>query len=140
MSESVHQSVPVGFSDVSIAREIFRRLKMRAALKDAQVSIEELLDLLDQSLQADRDRGASLFDEAGNLLPAEVERLQRDASIHFIARKDVREKELLDGMKLVLELLDRIGVGIRHGLFSSCGGDELSQADKVGHRLCGGAK
>lgn len=136
MSESVDQSVPVGFSDVSIAREIFRRLKMRAALKDARVSIEELLELLDKSIQADRDRSASLFDEAGNLLPAEVERLQRDAAINAVARKDMREQELLDGVKLVLELLDRVGVGIRHGLFSSCGGDELMCADGYSHRLC----
>jgi len=133
-----NQMVDAGFADVEIAREIVRRLKMRAALKDARGSIEELLELLDKSIQADRDRSAALFDEAGDLLPAEVERLQRDAAVNAVAGKDVREKELLEGMKLALDLLDRIGVGIRHGLFSSCGGDELSQARTGAQRLRGG--
>lgn len=130
------QDLALGFSDVDTVREIVRRLKMRAALKDASASIEELLKLIDKGVQADRDRSAVLFDEAGNLLPAEVERLQRDAAINRVAGKDVREKELLEGVQLVLDLLDRVGVGIRHGLFSSCGGSELSQGDESGHRLC----
>lgn len=113
-----------GFFDARGARMILRRLKIRRALLDAKGSIETLLDSLDERAEADRNAMATRLDGAVRLIPGDLDRGDGRVAIDGIQSKDVREKELLDGVNLVLQLLDTIGVGIRHGLFSSAGDAE----------------
>jgi hypothetical protein len=130
----------VGFADIRGADLILRQLKMRSALKDARDSIQVLLDTLDHRAETDGNAVASLFDESGDLVPDALERVQRDPAVKLIAGNDVREKELLQGVNVVLQFLDTVGIGLRHGLFSRYGGAETIGDDDRAHRLCGGAK
>jgi len=129
-----------GFGDLHAARLIVRRLRMRAALQEARKSIEGLLDCLDEGFEADRDAHAALLDEAGGLAAGTVECAQRNGTVSGIARDDVREKELLEGTKMILQFLDALGVGLRHGLFSSSYAAERNADGDAAHRLSGAAK
>lgn len=129
-----------GFASSRAARMLIRRMKLRAALKDARASIEDLLKRLDEGEQADRRAHAALLDGLGGLVPDALDRVQRNRAVNPIAGDDVREKDLLEGVDLVLQLLDAVGVGLRHGLFSSYGGQKPMSPSENAHRLCGGAK
>lgn len=129
-----------GFASAHAAQLVVRRLKIRAALNDARASIEALLDSLDQQAQADGDAVSALFDEAGDLVAGATERVQRHRSVNPVGGDDVREKELLEGVKLILQLLDAIGVGLRHGLFSSFASQRPNPPEDEAHRLSGEAK
>jgi hypothetical protein len=129
-----------GFFDASGARMVLRRLKIRRALMDARASIEGLLNCLDESIQADRDESSALFNRAVALDSDDVDRRDGCLPINIIDRKDVREKELLDGVNLVLQLLDTLGVGLRHGLFSSEGSGTSAAPGDGGHSLCDAPK
>lgn len=129
-----------GFASPRAAQMLVRRLKLRAALQDARGSIECLLKSLDEAVQADCGAHAALFDQGGGLVPDALDRVQRNRAINPVAGDNVREKELLEGVELVLQLLDAVGVGIRHGLFSSYGGQKPTPPSEGAHRLCGGAQ
>ncbi|WP_296717759.1 hypothetical protein [Erythrobacter sp.] len=130
----------VGFADRGVIPLVLRRIALRAATSRTRVSVEALLDLLNQQrepLSGDRaplrKKGLGLpvsYDECG------FER----CAISAAERDALREDELLQGVKLVAQLLDRIDVGIRHGLFSCVGDQEATAPDEGAHRLCGGAK
>jgi len=129
-----------GFASIAAAQLVIRRLKLRAALNDARKSIEALLDSLDQQTQADRDAVSALFDQAGNLIPDAAECVQGNRSVNPIGGDDVREKELLEGVNLILQLLDTLGVGLRHGLFSSSERARSNRPESAAHRLSGGVE
>tara|TARA_R100001129_G_scaffold12531_2_gene8214 strand:- start:1229 stop:1642 length:414 start_codon:yes stop_codon:yes gene_type:complete len=129
-----------GFADAEGARAVLRRMRLREGLRSVESSARALRKLLDKARQVD----------AGAVSPCECQRL--DLSEGDVAgiiertlgvaadSKDVREDELLEGIDLVLQLLDRIGVGLEHGLFSLEHADEAKSAAENGHRLCGDAK
>lgn len=129
-----------GFANPAAAHLIVRRMRLRAALTDAQGSIAALLQLLDQEAEACRDARASAAEGGVGLAQGDVEGGVGGVAIDDIEGKDVREKELLEGVNLILQLLDAISVGLRHGLFSlGYAVKRIPTADDA-HRLCGGAK
>ena len=129
-----------GFASSRAAKMLIRRMKLRAALKDARASIEDLLKRLDEGEQADRRAHAALLDGFGGLVPDALDRVQRNRAVNPIAGDDVREKDLLEGVELILQLLDAVGVGIRHGLFSSYGAQEPTPPTDGAHRLTAAAR
>lgn len=130
----------IGFADPSGARAIVRRLQLSAALKDSRASIETLLDLLNQRSDPVRRNGASLAEQGVRLLPSDEERGTGRITIDLSESDAVREEQLLEGVKMVLQLLDRLGIGVRHGLFSFDHAHEPIPADPERHSLSGGAK
>lgn len=108
-----------GFIDPGAARAAVRRVKLRRALRELEALIPALLDGLDQA-----------GDPLGNAVPPTVKRgiKLRDGDfkgriggerIDRVESEDVREQELLQGMNLVLQLLNALLDGLGHGLFSS---------------------
>jgi hypothetical protein len=129
-----------GFADRGILPLVLRRIRLRTTVATARASIDALADLLEQQrepLSCDRSAvgeqgiGLPCGDQEGGVEGGAVGSAQRDA---------LREDELLEGVKLVAQLLDRIDVGIRHGLFSGGDAHEAIEAAGAAHRLCGGAK
>jgi hypothetical protein len=130
----------IGFADRAVIRPLIRRIAVKGAVAEARASIEALLDLLTEEREPLRRHGATPGeeliglpggDEQGGVSGAAIDRRKSDA---------VREDELLEGVELIAQLLDRIEIGVRHGLFS-CAGDEQANRDAdQAHRLCGGAK
>jgi hypothetical protein len=129
-----------GFGDPDAARLLVRRIRLRSALNDARRSIEELLERLDEAEQASSNAHAALLDEGGGLVPDAFDRVQRNRAVNPVAGDNVREKELLDGTKVVLQFLDTLGVGLRHGLFSSRYAAKRNPPATQAHRLSGDAK
>lgn len=129
-----------GFQDENVVRPLIRRLKAKAALNDVRASADTLLHLLNQ--QSDplpRDRPA-IGDATVRLAPRDIERGLGDVRVGSAERNAMREHELLEGIEMVAQLLDRVEIGLRHGLFSCSNGQEASESERRGHRLCGGAK
>ncbi|QDH35816.1 hypothetical protein [Porphyrobacter sp. YT40] len=137
---TLHDLPDHGFANPRGARAVVRRMKMRRALMDAQASIEALIDHIDKGIQADRDTSSARFREAIALMAKDVDGVKRRAPVNLIDRNDMREKELLDGVNVVLQFLDTVGVGLRHGLFSVSGSPRSNPPADAAHRLCGGAK
>ena len=137
MSAAVPDS---GFADPDAVRRIVRRVELRERLRCVQAAVSALKKRLDEARQVD----------AGNVPPVESERLDlasRDrvnaianSGVEGLLGRDEREKELLEGIDLVLQLLDQVGVGLEHGLFSLKHADEPKSAADAGHRLCGAVK
>jgi hypothetical protein len=129
-----------GFASARAAQLVVRRLRLRAALNDAQASISALLQLLDHDLDAHHDAGSAAIEGGVGLTEGNLEGCVRSDPVDGVESKDVREKELLQGVNLILQLLDTVGVGLRHGLFSSSEGKRSNPPEDGAHRLCGGAK
>ncbi|MDP2131919.1 MAG: hypothetical protein U0975_09770 [Erythrobacter sp.] len=135
----------VGFCDPTAANPaaaqlIVRRMRLRAALNDAQGSISALLQLLDQEAEACRDARASAGEGGIGLAQSDVEGGVSGIPVDDIEGKDVREKELLEGVNLILQLLNTVSVGLRHGLFSLSYAVKPNPPAEDAHRLSGGAK
>jgi hypothetical protein len=129
-----------GFAYPAAAQLIVRRMRLRAALNDAQGSISALLQLLDHEAETCRDARASAGEGGIGLAQSDVEGGVSGAPIDDIEGKDVREKELLEGVNLILQLLDTVSVGLRHGLFSLSYAVKRNPPADGAHRLSGGAK
>lgn len=129
-----------GFASLRAAQVVIRRLRLRAALNDAQASIATLLDLLDQQFDADRDARPAAVEGGVGLPEGDLEGCIGRLAIDGVEGKDVREKELLQGVHLILQLLDTLGVGLRHGLFSCASDAEAIPPAGGAHRLSGGAE
>ena len=129
-----------GFANPAAAHLIVRRMRMRAALTDAQDSISALLQLLDHEAEACRDARASAAEGGVGLAQGNVEGGVGGIAVDGIECKDVREKELLEGVNLILQLLDTVSVGLRHGLFSLSYAVKRNPPADGAHRLCGGAQ
>jgi hypothetical protein len=129
-----------GFASLRAAQVVIRRLRLRAALNDAQASIAALLQILDQQLEADRDARSAPVESGVGLPEGDLEGCIGRLAVNGIEGEDVREKQLLQGVHLILQLLDALGVGLRHGLFSSSGVRRNTPPDDGAHRLSGGAK
>lgn len=129
-----------GFASMAAAQLVIRRLKLRAALNDAQASIATLQDLLDEKIDASRNPRPALSEDSVGLPEGDLEGGIRGLPVDGVEGKDVREQELLQGVNLILQLLDTLGVGLRHGLFSSNESARSNRAGSAAHRLCGGAE
>lgn len=134
------QTSDIGFANAAIVRGTVRRLKLRGAAKDARSAAEALRDLMRQHVEAVRGDFPAVLAHVQSLSRADLKNGIDIAALAQAERDALREDELLEGVELFLQLLDRIEVGIRHGLFSASCEQEPSEADQDAHRLCGGAK
>lgn len=137
---TLHDLPDHGFADPRGARAIVRRMKMRRALMAAKASIEALINHIDEGIQADRDTSSARFHEAIALAAKGGDGVKRRAPVDLIDSDDVREKQLLNGVDVVLQFLDAIGVGLGHGLFSSKSGSASAAEGGAGQSLCRGAE
>lgn len=129
-----------GFADNGVIRPLIRRIALKSAMGEARTSIEALLDLLNEHREPLRRDGAALLEQGIGLTAGDEQGCVRGAPINGREGHALREDELLEGVKLVAQLLDRIEVGIRHGLFSCASDEEANRPAIAAHRLCGGAK
>jgi hypothetical protein len=129
-----------GFADHGVIRPLIRRIALKGAVADARASIEALADLLNEHREPLSGDGASLSEQGISLPSCDEQGGVGGAAIDRREGHALREDELLEGVKLVAQLLDRIDVGIRHGLFSCAGEPEGIDAGSAAHRLSGGAK
>jgi len=129
-----------GFADTNVVRLTLRRIRVRTAVAQARASIEALAHLLEQQREPlARDR-APLIEERLRLPVSYDENGFERPRLSGSERDALREDELLQGVKLFAQLLDRIEVGVRHGLFSGAGHAEGIEPNEAAHRLCGGAQ
>lgn len=129
-----------GFADRGVIRPLIRRIALKGAVGDVRASVEALLDLLNEHREPLRRDGAALLAQGVGLTAGDGEGGVEGVAISSAQRDALREDELLEGVKLIAQLLDRVDVGIRHGLFSGACADEGSQPAGAAHRLCGGAE
>lgn len=129
-----------GFADTGVIRPLIRRIALRSVIGEARGSIEALLDLMNEHRDPMRGDGATLVEQGIGLATCDQEGGIGGASIDSREGHALREDELLEGVKLITQLLDRIEVGIRHGLFSCASDQEVTGPASATHRLCGGAK
>ncbi|MGE3583226.1 MAG: hypothetical protein AB7G24_00290 [Novosphingobium sp.] len=117
-----------------------RRMKLRRKLCDGQASIATLLDVLDHAAQADRDAiapiGQRRIELASGGGQGDIKRVSRDD----IKRDGERERELLEGVDMVLHLFNSLINGLGQGLFSVRHAQERIDAAVSTHRLSGDAK
>lgn len=129
-----------GFADRGVIRPLIRRIALKGAVADARASIEALADLLNEHREPLGSDGAALLEQSVGLTGGDEEGGLGRLAIDGREGHTMRENELLDGIHLVSQLLDRIEVGIRHGLFSCAGEPEGKPVCDGAHRLSGGAK
>lgn len=129
-----------GFADLELAKLMVRRLRVRAALWQARRSIQTLAQLLDQSREAMGGDGATGGEQGIGLAGGDEHGGFGGGAIAARERQTLREHELLQGVELIGKLLERIEIGIRHGLFSGEAGAVDSAAWERPHRLSGEAK
>lgn len=129
-----------GFANRSIIPLLLRRIRLRTAVANLRGSVEALADLLDQQREPLGGVGATLTGESFSLSGGYGECGIGSGSIGRSEGDAVREHELLQGIHLIAELLDRIEIGIRHGLFLPAVAEEGRQGGEPAHRLCGGGQ
>ena len=126
----------IGFSDRGLIRPLLDRVELRSAVSNLRVSTRTLLDLLNQRREADGGNLTALREQAVRLTACDQERGSGRITIEVGDRDTVREQELLEGVELVLQLLDRLDTGIRHGLFSFEDARNPIRAEQAGQSLC----
>lgn len=129
---------PIGFDDPAAARAVVRRLRLRRGLVAARASITGLLNRLDQASEADRDRITAAIQGGITLAESNRQRGVRSRPVHGVECQHVREQELLQGVDLLLQLLNSLDQGLAHGCFSSIrfNAHEATSAEPAAHRLC----
>jgi hypothetical protein len=137
---SLNALADTGFADNGVIRPLIRRIALKSAVGAARASIEALLDLMNEQREPLRGDGAAPVEQRDGLPVSYDERGFKRAAIGGAKGHALREDELLDGVKLVLQLLDRVEVGVRHGLFSCASDEDANRPAGGAHRLCGGAK
>lgn len=130
----------VGFADRGVIRPLIRRIALKSAIGEARESIEALADLLNEHREPLGGDGTALLEQSIGLTCSDQQGGVGGAAIDGSEGHALREDELLEGVKLVTQLLDRIEIGVRHGLFSCASDQEATRADQAAHRLSGGAK
>jgi hypothetical protein len=131
-------SSTAGFFDPRAARVAIRRIGRRRALMDVRASVDALLNCLDQRLQDDGRLAAALADGCADLAPGDGDGVERGDPAKMIHSKDMREQELLHGVKLVLKFFGALDFGLQHGLFSNDGRDKDVATSSACQRLCRG--
>lgn len=137
---SLLELADIGFADRHVIRPLIRNIALKGAVGDVRASIEALADLLNEHREPLGGDGATLAGEGIGLTDGDAERGVGGGAVNGREGHAMREDELLEGVKLVSQLLDRIEIGIRHGLFSCAGDEEGKPACGAAHRLSGGAK
>ncbi|MCX9146579.1 hypothetical protein [Erythrobacter sp. WG] len=137
---SLLELTDIGFADRALIRPLVRRIALKSAIADVRTSIEALADLLHEEREPLCSDDAALR-EQGVPLPCGDEQCGLcGGAIGLRESHALREHELLEGVDLVAQLIERIEIGVRHGLFSSASDAEASRAAAPAHRLSRGAK
>lgn len=129
-----------GFQDPAGAKVLARRLRLRRDLKRVEASASNLLHLLDQCADPDGCKRMPTSKCAVSLLGGDQQSVVNDIGMIGIQGDDEREQELLQGMDLLLQFLDRLDGGLRHGLFSLASAEKRIRPEAAAHRLSGGAE
>ena len=127
-----------GFANPRAARAIVRRMKLRRGMQAVEASAAALSDLLDHRGQPGRSDRSTVRLGGIGLSGCNDQRGIDCVAVHAIESDDEGEQQLLQGVDLILQLLDRLQVGLRHGLFSipSAGSEGDASERTVGaHRL-----
>lgn len=132
--------IDAGFHDTNVVRLTLRAIRVKAAARQARASIEALAHLLEQQREPLARDGATVREQGVGLACGDQEGGVERGAVGGAENYALREDELLQGVKLVAQLLDRIEVGVRHGLFSCASDREATRPASAAHRLCGGAK
>lgn len=141
MSNLLDQTLAdAGFADRGVLPILLRRIGLRASISAARSSVQALANLLDQQREPlARDR-ATLHEEGICLTACDEQGGIEGGTVDGAHRHALREDELLQGVKLFAQLLDRIEVGVRHGLFSGADAEDGIEPAVPAHCLSGGAK
>ncbi|MFV0642953.1 MAG: hypothetical protein ACK5NN_00380 [Sphingomonadaceae bacterium] len=129
-----------GFLDPRRARSDVRKVRLRMQLQAAQRSIAALLDVLDHGADADGEHWPASFKGAVRLTASDEDSGVGCLPVYSIESRDVREKELLEGADLILQLINSLGVGLGHGLFSVPDVTKRKRPADCCHCLSGDAK
>lgn len=131
-----------GFLDPGAARRVVRRMRLRTQLRLVLAACTATLDRLDHVSEVDRDRAFALVKRGVELVDRDGESAVGGLPVNLVEGEDVREQELLQGVDLILELLNALADAVGHGLFSSSVDRALKDtaACDGAHRLRGGAK
>lgn len=129
-----------GFANRQLISALLRRYELRIALYEVGASAEALLNLLDKNAEAARGLGASKQSHGARLATGDFEGGCAGSGVADANSHAVSEKELLECVKLLPHLFERLDAGIRHGLFSCKADQEASEASELAHSLSGGAK
>lgn len=131
----MNQLTDTGFADPSGARTAVRRLKLTILLGVAGTSIATILDTLYQGVDPQGDAGTTAGESGITLARSDNQGGIGGRSINRIESNHMREQELLEGVDLILQLLDRLQAGVGHGLFSVNSPAKRSQPEQAPHRL-----
>lgn len=132
--------IDTGFHDTNVVRLTLRAIRVKTAVAQARASIEALAHLLEQQREPLARDGATVCEEGVGLPGSDQQGGVKSGAVSGAEGHALREDELLQGVKLIAQLLDRVDVGIRHGLFSSASDLKAIEPSGGAHRLCGGAK
>ncbi|MEL7829463.1 hypothetical protein AAG604_13265 [Citromicrobium bathyomarinum] len=97
-----------GFADPAGARRIVRRMELREALRRVYASVSTLKNRLDEARQMDAGAVPTVESKRLDLAGRDLANAIADSWIEGLLGRDEREKELLEGIDLVLQLLDKV--------------------------------
>jgi hypothetical protein len=137
---TLHQLPDHGFADADAALVAVRRMKLRQKLRDARASIARALEHLDVVAQPDRGAAPASSDQRVDLTVGGGKGYVGEVGFFDRDSQRMRERELLEGLDAVNELLDLAVVEIGHGLFSSKRGSASAAVGGEGQSLCRGAE
>lgn len=133
----------LGFVDIDAAKSglrlVGRRLALREGMQRGSLSLAALLHRLDQRTDADGGERAPLCECGIGLTGSDQQGAVDQFPILTVEGREEAEQQLLEGMDLVLQFLDRLDVGMRHGLFS-LHVEKAIPTEEAGHRLSEAAK
>lgn len=130
--------IDTGFHDTNVVRLTLRAIRVKTAVAQARASVEALAHLLEQQREPLACDGSAVREQRVGLPSGDQEGGVERGAVGGAESHALREDELLQGVKLVAQLLDRVEVGIRHGLFSSAGAEKGIEPAGAAHRLLGG--
>lgn len=116
----MNAAADTGFADPGAARTVLRRLKLRRQLREVAALVPALLDRLDQQFEADGGASPAAGGCGCDLFGCDLEGGVGRLAVDLIEGKDMREQQLLQGVDLVLQLLNALLGELGHGRFSNC--------------------
>jgi hypothetical protein len=125
----------MGFADLAGAKAISRRMRLRSRLREAKTSITAALELLDHTIEPDRHAVAAGCQCGAGKVTGDRKGDVGGIAADVVERLDVREQQLLQGVDLILQLVDALSIGLGHGLFSIPHVTGPSDAGNAAHRL-----
>lgn len=145
----IHGARPMrdaGFAELTRAvvaargSRLVRRIALRGALDDVCRPLQALIDLIDETRKPGGGERAALVEQAVRLAAGDEVSGAPGLAVKLSEGDTLREDELLECAKVLSDVLGKIQIGLRHGLFSGVDGTGVSDPSGSDHRLCGGAK